>query len=317
MSKRIVVAIGGNSLIKDNAHQNVDDQYAAVCETAKYIVDLVERGMEVVVTHGNGPQVGFIMRRSEIAEEVEHMHPVPLVSCDADTQGAIGYQIQQALRNELVKRGFNKRAVTLITQVEVDGEDPAFLDPKKPIGGFYEESAIETIREKHPDWQMVWDAGRGYRRVVPSPKPIKVVEKKAIQSLLDSGFLVIAVGGGGIPVVRNGENELVGVNAVIDKDRASALLAGKIHADYLMISTAVEQVCLHFNTPNEVKLSHISMKEAQQYLEGGEFAPGSMAPKVEACIDFIDRGGKKAFITTPANMLKAIEGLAGTVITKQ
>jgi len=314
MSELAVIAIGGNSLIKDKTHLRVEDQYDAVVETAKHIVDIIEMGISVVVTHGNGPQVGFIMRRSEIAEEVEQMHPVPLYSCDADTQGAIGYQIQQALRNEFVKRRTNIRAVTLITQVEVDIDDPAFQNPSKPIGSFYLESQIEELRRKHPGWQLMYDAGRGYRRVVPSPKPVKIVERKPIQALVDTGFCVIAVGGGGIPVIRTKDNVLKGVNAVIDKDHASALLAANLGADYFIISTAVDQVCIEFNTPKEKKLSHLTLAEIEAYKEQGQFAPGSMLPKIEAVESFLRNGGKKAIITSPGLLKEALIGGAGTVI---
>ncbi len=314
MSELAVIAIGGNSLIKDKEHQRVEDQYDAVVETAKHIVDIIEMGINVVVTHGNGPQVGFIMRRSEIAEEVEHLHPVPLHSCDADTQGAIGYQIQQALRNEFVKRRTGIRAVTLITQVEVDKDDPAFANPSKPIGTFYDENQIDSIKEKHPDWNLMYDAGRGYRRVVPSPKPIKIVERKPIQALVDGGFCVIAVGGGGIPVIRTEDNMLKGVNAVIDKDNASALLAANLEADYFIVSTAVDSVCINFNTPEQKALSHMTLADIEKYKAEGQFAPGSMLPKIEAVESFIKGGGKKAIITSPNCLKQAIEGTCGTTI---
>lgn len=316
MSKLAVIAIGGNSLIKDKQHQKVEDQYEAVVETAKHIVDIIEMGINVVVTHGNGPQVGFIMRRSEIAEEVEKMHPVPLYTCDADTQGAIGYQIQQALRNEFVKRETGIRAVTLITQVEVAADDPAFENPSKPIGTFYDEDQIEDIMERHPDWQMMKDAGRGYRRVVASPKPIKIVEKKAIDQLVSNGFCVIAVGGGGIPVVRTENNVLEGVNAVIDKDNASSLLATNLNADYFIVSTAVDNVCIRFNQPDEEKLDHLNLDELRRLKGAGEFAPGSMLPKIEAVERFIENGGKKAIITSPSCLSEAIKGNCGTIIEK-
>ena len=314
MSKLAVIAIGGNSLIKDKQHQRVEDQYDAVVETAKHIVDIIEMGINVIVTHGNGPQVGFIMRRAEIAEEVEHMHPVPLYTCDADTQGAIGYQIQQALRNEFAKRKTGIRAVTLITQVEVDPEDPAFKKPSKPIGTFYSEEEIDDIRKKHPEWQIVKDAGRGYRRVVPSPKPVKIVEKKAIDALANSGFCVIAVGGGGIPVIRTEDNMLQGVNAVIDKDNASSLLASDLKADYFIISTAVDTVCAGFNTPEQRELRHLDLQEIESLKAAGEFAPGSMLPKIEAVERFIKNGGEKAIITSPRCLRKAVEGSCGTLI---
>lgn len=314
MSKLAVIAIGGNSLIRDKQHQTVEDQYDAVVETAKHIVDIIDMGITVVVTHGNGPQVGFLLRRSEIAEKMEHMHPVPLYTCGADTQGAIGYQIQQALRNEFVRRRSNKRAVTLITQVEVDRNDPAFEHPSKPIGTFYGEDEIEKIKEQHPEWQMVYDAGRGYRRVVPSPKPIKIVEKKAIQALVQQGFCVIAGGGGGIPVIRDENNVLVGVNAVIDKDYASALLAANLEADYFIISTGVDAVAINFNTPEQKALATMNLKDIERYKAEGQFAPGSMLPKIEAVESFLKNGGKKAIITSPTGLKEAVLGNGGTTI---
>ena len=224
----VVVAIGGNSLILDKDHQLIEDQYKAICETVVHIVELIKLEYNVIITHGNGPQVGFIMRRSEIAEQTEHMHPVPLVSCDADTQGAIGYQIQQALYNELAKQGIKKTAVTVITQIEVDGTDVAFKELSKPIGTFYTEDQIDSIKRKHPTWELVKDVNRGYRRVVASPKPKSIIEIDSIRCLLDAGQIVIAAGGGGIPVVRNNEGYLIGINAVIDKDYTTSLLAKEL-----------------------------------------------------------------------------------------
>lgn len=315
MSKLAVIAIGGNSLIKDSMHQEVSDQYEAICGTVKYITDIIEEGYEVVITHGNGPQVGFIMRRSEIAEEIEHMHPVPLVSCDADTQGALGYQIQQALHNEFAKRGINKNAVTIVTQVEVDENDPAFENPAKPIGSFYNEDKVERLRKEHPDWILALDSGRGYRRVVPSPLPKNIVEFEAIESLVNAGFTVIAVGGGGIPVVIDENNFYKGVNAVIDKDYASGLLATKLGADVFIISTAVENACVNFGKPNEEIIRKATGNRIRQLKDQGHFSKGSMLPKIEAALSFIDNGGKKAIITSPENLLKAIRGDAGTIIS--
>lgn len=309
-----MLAIGGNSLIKDKEHQFVEDQYAAVCDTAKHIAGMIERGYNVVVTHGNGPQVGFIMRRSEIAEEVEHMHPVPLVNCDADTQGAIGYQIQQALQNEFSKRGLNNKAVTIITQVEVDSKDEAFLNPAKPIGSFYEENQMERIKKNHPDWLMKSDAGRGYRRVVPSPKPMQIIEHEAIVSLIENNFTVIAVGGGGIPVVRGEDGGLRGINAVIDKDHASSLLATHIEADLFIISTGVKNVCLHYGTQQQQELETVTLAELKEFKQQGHFAPGSMLPKIEAVIAFMENGGQKALITSPEYLEEALENRAGTYI---
>lgn len=316
MGKLAVIAIGGNSLIKDKQHKFVEDQYVAVCETVKHIVDIIEKGYEVVITHGNGPQVGFIMRRSEIAEEVEHMHPVPLVNCDADTQGAIGYQIQQALQNEFIRRGMTKQAVTVVTQVEVDKEDVAFQNPAKPIGTFYSEEQVEQLSQQHPDWLLKKDANRGYRRVVASPMPKRIVELKAIETLLKSEFAVIAVGGGGIPVIEDHKSRLQGINAVIDKDHATSMLATKLNADLFIISTAVENVCINFGTPNEKALHSLSLEEAKKLREEGHFAAGSMLPKINAVINYIENGGKEAIITCPQSLKRAVEGETGTRFSK-
>ncbi|MBI9097459.1 MAG: carbamate kinase [Spirochaetaceae bacterium] len=314
-NKLAVIAIGGNSLIADKEHQTVEDQYSAICTTAQHIVDLIEDGYSVVVTHGNGPQVGFILRRSEIAHDTAGMHAVPLVSCGADTQGAIGYQIQQAMDNEFKKRGLDKSAVTVVTQVEVDKNDKAFENPSKPIGTFYTEGQMSIIKKEHPDWIMVSDAGRGYRRVVASPKPQKIVEKRAIDTLIGAGFNVIAVGGGGIPVTRE-EGRYVGVDAVIDKDFATSLLAAELQADLLIISTGVPQVALNFNTPEQKQLETVTSEEMKKYMEEGHFAPGSMLPKVEAVLSFIERGGKKAIITDPEHIKEAVAGKTGTHVVK-
>lgn len=315
MEKLVVIAIGGNSLIKDDSHLLVEDQYTAVCDTAKKIADIIEKGFNVVITHGNGPQVGFIMRRSEIAQEFEHMHPVPLVNCDADTQGAIGYQIQQALQNEFIHRGLKKNAVTVITQVEVDPRDDAFISPSKPIGRFYNEELIESIKKEHPDWILKNDAGRGYRRLVPSPKPINIIESPAIQTLIENEFTVIAVGGGGIPVIREKNGNLNGINAVIDKDHASSLLACNINADIFIISTAVENVFLNYKTKNQKALECVTLSELKLLKDAGHFAAGSMLPKIEAVISFLEKGGKKAIITSPDKIADALlGGKAGTII---
>ncbi len=314
MGKLAVLAIGGNSLIKDKQHETVEDQYKAVCETAKHIVGMVEQGFDVVVTHGNGPQVGFILRRSEIAHEVAGMHPVPLVNCGADTQGAIGYQIQQALDNEFFKRGINKKAATVVTQVVVDKNDPAFKNPSKPIGTFYTKEQAEKLKKEHPDWVIINDAGRGYRRVVPSPMPKEIVEQPAIELLVKNGFSVVGVGGGGIPVIRNENGELEGIDAVIDKDNASSLLAVNIKADIFIISTAVEKVYLNYNKPNQKALDKMTVAEAKKYIEEGHFAKGSMLPKIQAVIRFLEAGGKEAIITNPESLERALKGETGTHI---
>ena len=311
-----LIAIGGNSLIKNQKHKTVQDQYNAICETAVHVVDIVEKGFTVVVTHGNGPQVGFILRRSELAHEISGMHIVPLVSCVADTQGAIGYQLQQALNNEFQKRGVARQAVTVVTQVEVDGEDPAFSNPTKPIGSFFSEDQIKKIRDKHPDWQVVFDAGRGYRRVVPSPAPKAIIEIGVLEYLLGKGFCVIGAGGGGIPVFKNKRGEYEGVDAVIDKDSASSLLATQLHADLFIISTSIEKVFINFGKPDETPLDSITAKQARAYMSEGHFAPGSMLPKIEAALGFLDRGGKEAIITSPESLGRAITGESGTHISR-
>jgi carbamate kinase len=316
MSERkiAVVAIGGNSLIKDKSHQTVEDQYQAAKETTQHIADMIETGWDVAIGHGNGPQVGFILRRSEIAHKVEGMHEVPLEVCGADTQGAIGYALQQNLQNELHRRGIQKPVATVITQVLVDKEDPAFKNPSKPIGGFMDETEADK-RATDLGWNVVEDAGRGWRRVVPSPLPKEVVELDSVKALIDNGGVVITVGGGGIPVIDNGDGEYVGTAAVIDKDYACSLLASKINADLLLISTAVEKVALNFGKPNQEWIDRMTLSEAQGYLtEGTHFAKGSMAPKIQAILWFLEAGGKQALITDPNNIGRALKGETGTWI---
>jgi len=308
--KLAVVAIGGNSLILDKNRKTIPDQFDAVRETAGHLADMIEAGWDVVITHGNGPQVGFILRRSELA--LHELHPVPLDYCGADTQGAIGYMIQKALRNEFHKRNIDKQAVTVVTQVEVSADDPAFTNPSKPIGSFLDEA---TARERMKNGQtFVEDAGRGWRQVVPSPKPMRIVEVDAIQSLLDKGFVVVAVGGGGIPVVERPSGFIRGIEAVIDKDFASGLLAQNVGADLLVISTAIEKVALNFNQPNQQWLDRITVAEAEQYIAEGHFAPGSMLPKMQAIVKFLKEGGKQALITDPPNIKRALNGETGTWI---
>jgi carbamate kinase len=309
-NKVAVVAVGGNALIKDKAHQTVPDQYAAASETMGYVADMIAAGWDVVLTHGNGPQVGFILRRSELS--LHELHPVPLDYCGADTQGAIGYMFQQALHNEFQRRGVDKDAVTVVTQVRVDRNDPAFKNPTKPIGSFLDEA---TAKERMQEGKtFVEDAGRGWREVVASPQPQEIVEASAIKQLISAGMTVIAVGGGGIPVIENEAGELVGTAAVIDKDFASSLLAGELGADLLLISTAVEKVAIHFNTPEQRDLDEMTVAEADQYIEEGHFAPGSMLPKVQACIRFLKNGGQQALITDPPNLARALAGETGTWI---
>jgi len=312
--KVAVVAIGGNSLILDKKRQSVEDQYDAAKETAKHIVDMIDAGWDVAIGHGNGPQVGFILRRSEIAHKVEGMHEVPLDVCGADSQGAIGYAITQNMQNELKQRGIKKSVATIITQVRVDAEDKAFANPSKPIGGFMDEP--EAMKRKEElGWSVVEDSGRGWRRVVASPIPQEVVELDSVKTLIDAGVIVVTVGGGGIPVVETKDGELKGTAAVIDKDFASSLLAREINADLLLISTAVEKVYLNYGKPDQKALDRITLSEAKQYLaEGTHFAKGSMAPKIQAIIWFLEAGGKSALITDPANIGRALRGETGTWI---
>jgi carbamate kinase len=312
--KIAVIAIGGNSLIKDEKHKSVEDQYLAAKETTYHIADMIEAGWDVAIGHGNGPQVGFILRRSEIAARVEGMHEVPLDVCGADSQGAIGYALQQTLQNELFKRNIKKNVATVITQVLVDRNDKAFQNPSKPIGSFMDEGEAKR-RETDMGWSVVEDAGRGWRRVVASPLPKEVVELETVKALISAGVVVITVGGGGIPVIDNGNGEYKGIAAVIDKDYASSLLAQLINADLFLISTAVEKVAINYGKPNEKWLDRMTLAEAKQYLaEGTHFAKGSMAPKMQAIIWYLETGGKQALITSPEKIGKALRSETGTWI---
>lgn len=306
-----VVAVGGNALIKDKSHQTVEDQFDCAKDTMSHIVDMIEIGWDVVVTHGNGPQVGFILRRSEIARDT--LHEIPLDYCGADTQGAIGYMFQMALHNEFNRRGIKKDVATVVTQTIVGKDDPAFQNPTKPIGSFMDEAEAKT-RAVNDNWSVVEDAGRGWRRVVPSPRPERIVEAKVINTLINAGIIVIGVGGGGIPVVEDEDGKIKGVEAVIDKDFSASLLATLIDADLFVISTAVEKVALNFNQPNEKWLDEMSVAEAKQYIEEDQFAPGSMLPKIQAIIQYLENGGKKALITDPEHIGDALEGKTGTWI---
>jgi carbamate kinase len=311
--KTAVVAIGGNSLIKDRMHQTVRDQYIAAGETCWHVAAMIQDGWDVVITHGNGPQVGFILRRSELA--AHELHEIPLDVCGADTQGSIGYALQQNLYNDFARLGLDKHAVTVITQTEVSPDDPAFEHPSKPIGSYMdEEQAIR--RRDDAGWSVIEDAGRGWRRVVPSPAPKRIVEEGAIRDLLVHGFVVIAVGGGGIPVVADGEGNLSGIAAVIDKDLASSLLASRLEAELFLISTAIEKVALRFGTPDQEWVDHLTLAEATTYLEEGtHFAKGSMAPKIQAAVSYVEATGGTAVITDPDNVERALAGETGTRIT--
>jgi carbamate kinase len=314
MGKLAVIAVGGNSLIRDDKRVTVEDQVQALRETAHHIADMIEAGWDLAIGHGNGPQVGFILRRSEIAAKVEGMHEVPLDVCGADSQGAIGYEFQQALQNEYHKRGINKGAATVVTQTLVDQTDAAFQKPTKPIGSFMDEAEARR-REQEMGWSVVEDAGRGWRRVVPSPLPKKILELDAVKLLLNAGVTVITVGGGGIPVIDTGNGQYAGTAAVIDKDFASSLLAQEIGADLFLIATAVEKVAINFGKPDQKWLDRMTLAEAKQYLaEGTHFAKGSMAPKIQAITWFLENGGKQALITNPENIGRALKGETGTWI---
>jgi carbamate kinase len=308
-----VVAIGGNSLIKDRFHQSVRDQYIAAGETCWHIAAMIKNGWRVAITHGNGPQVGFVLRRSELA--AGELHEVPLDAIGADTQGAIGYALQQNLENDFERLGIVKRAVTVVTQTEVAADDTAFQAPSKPIGSFMDEPMARQ-RERDAGWVVKEDAGRGWRRVVPSPVPLRIVEIDAIRSLVEAGFVVISTGGGGIPVVRDAEGNLSGVAAVIDKDLASALLANELGADLFIISTAVEKVALDWGKPDQRWIDRMTLSGAKQHLAEGQFAPGSMGPKIEAVIAYLERGGIEAIITDPDNVERALAGETGTHIVR-
>jgi carbamate kinase len=306
--KVAVVAVGGNALIKDKQHQSVPDQYAAASETMAYVAEMIAAGWNVVLTHGNGPQVGYILRRSELS--LHELHPVPLDYCVADTQGAIGYMFQQALHNEFRLRGLDKHAVTVVTQCLVDRADPAFKNPTKPIGSFLNEATAKARMAEGKTF--IEDAGRGWREVVASPKPKEIIEAPVIKQLTESGFTVVGVGGGGIPVIRDDNGNLVGTAAVIDKDFASSLLAREIGAELLLISTAVEKVAINFNKPGQRGLDQMSIAEAEGYIADGHFAAGSMLPKIEAAVEFIKGGGRHALITDPPNMTRALANKTGT-----
>ncbi|PKK91074.1 MAG: carbamate kinase [Candidatus Wallbacteria bacterium HGW-Wallbacteria-1] len=311
MGKLAVIAIGGNSLIKSKDQQTCEDQYDAAHETCKHIAALIEQGWNVAIGHGNGPQIGFIMRRSELA--AHELHLVPMDLCGADTQGAIGYMLQQNLYNEFRARGIDRKAATVVTQVEVASDDPAFRNPSKPVGSFMDEVMAMERREKY-GWEVVEDAGRGWRRVVASPLPMRVVELDAVKDLIAGGYVVITVGGGGIPVVSGANGELKGIAAVIDKDFASSLLSREIGADLFIISTAVEKVAVNFGKPDQKNLDTITVSEATRYMEEGHFAPGSMKPKIIASLEFLKAGGKEVIITNPENILRAVSGETGTHI---
>ena len=310
MGERIVVALGGNALGKTPT-----EQLSLVRETARPLVDLVEKGYDLIIGHGNGPQVGMINLAMEYSAQKGGGTPfMPFAECGAMTQGYIGYHLQQALQRELQRRGIRKNVVTLVTQVVVDRDDPGFQHPSKPVGCFYTRDQAEKMAA-NKGLTFMEDAGRGYRRVVPSPIPKRIVEIKVVEQLVKSGTIVITVGGGGIPVTETGHG-LQGVEAVIDKDRASALLARELKADRLIILTAVDRVCVNFGKPDQRALSEMSVADCERYIAQGQFAPGSMLPKVESCLDFVRGSEGMALITSLSRAGEALEGKTGTVIRK-
>jgi carbamate kinase len=312
-SSLAVLAIGGNSLIKDKNHIALSSQYEAVQETSKYIAELIAEGLSMVITHGNGPQVGFIYRRGELAR---HELPlIPLDICGADTQGAIGYMIEIALLNEFRKLEITKKVAAVVTKTIVDRDDPSLHNPRKPIGSFMSKEEAVSHKDEF-GWHILEDAGRGFRRVVPSPIPREIIELDVVKLLVKDGYIVIAAGGGGIPVIRNEQGDLEGVEAVIDKDLGSSLLAKNLGADTFIISTAIDAVYWNFGEENQKAITRATLPEIKQYLAEGHFKPGSMMPKIEAIIEFLEGGGKKAIITSPENLLRAVKGEAGTTITK-
>lgn len=308
MSQLAVIAIGGNAIIKDDKHPNIPDEYAAVGETCQHIVKLIKQGWEVAIVHGNGPQVGFNLRRSELA--AQELFEIPLDVCVTFTQGSIGYYFQQNLFNLLQREGIAKPVLTLVTQVEVAANDPAFKQPSKPIGSFLTHE--QALNYQAQGWPIMEDSGRGWRRVVASPQPLRILEEASIGQLLRSGAVVIAVGGGGVPVLRGANGDVRGTFAIIDKDFASALLASHLNAEWLVITTSVPQVALNFGKPNQIWLDQLSLAQAKHYLAEGHFGKGSMAPKVQAVIDYLERGGQHAVITDINHISQAMTGQAGT-----
>ena len=306
-----VVAVGGNALIADRNHKTVADQFEAAGVAMGYIADMISAGWNVVITHGNGPQVGYILRRSELS--LDELHPVPMDYAGADTQGAIGYMFQKALRNELHQRGIQREIVSVVTQVRVERQDPAFADPSKPIGSFMDEGLAEQ-RALKLGWMVREDAGRGWRRVVPSPRPVEVIELAAIRTLAQMGFVVVACGGGGIPVIEKENGNLLGVEAVIDKDHSSSLLARQLNADLFLITTSVEKVALYYGESGQRWLARVTLTEVMDYYAAGHFPAGSMGPKITAMIDYLSDGGQRGLITNPANIGRALAGEAGTVL---
>lgn len=307
----VLVALGGNALLRKGEKGSFEEQYRNVADTVKRIADLVERGYKVVITHGNGPQVGATLLRHDAGQKLYGIPPFPMDVCGAETQGFIGYAIQQALRNELKSRGLDKYVVTVVTRVIVDKEDPAFKNPTKPVGPFYTKEEAEKLQKRFPNFVYREDAGRGWRRVVPSPDPKIIAERYAIKALLDAGFIVIASGGGGIPIIEE-DGMARGVEAVIDKDLAGQRLATLIGANRFVMLTDVPGAYLHYGTPQQELLTRVTVEKMRKYMEQGHFKAGSMGPKVKAAIRFVESGGEEAIIAELNQLIEAIEGRAGT-----
>lgn len=309
--ERIIVSLGGNAIVRRGERGTVEEQFENARAACGYIAAMARGGRSIIITHGNGPIVGNLVIQNESAKNV--VPPMPLYICDADSEGGIGFMIQQTLYNQLHRIHNIKDVVTIVTQVVVDRADPAFTDPSKPVGPFYTVKEAETLA-RTMGWIMKEDSHRGFRRVVPSPKPEKIIESQVIERLASSGVIVIAAGGGGVPVVELDDGTLAGIDAVIDKDRATALLAKETRAEVFINLTQIDRVYINFGKPAQKGLPELSMDEARKYLEAGEFAPGSMGPKIEAAIEFLEGGGKEVIITSPELVEEAVSGCAGTRI---
>lgn len=309
-----VVALGGNSLVADAMRQSIPDQYEAVVRSIECVADMVEDGWHVAVVHGNGPQVGYALRRNELS--MPEVPPMPMDYADADTQGVIGYMFQRALHNEFISRGVDRDAVTVVTQVEIDPDDPAMDSPTKPIGAFMTAEEARRVAD-HDGWEVCEDAGRGWRRLVASPRPVRIVELSAVRALIERGFVVVCCGGGGIPVVDQGDGGLIGARAVIDKDLTASMLARELRADLLAISTAVDRVSVGFGTSAQQPLDEVHADTLRAHLGAGEFPPGSMGPKIEAVLEYLDAGGVRAVVTDTDHLARAVRGEeAGTRVVR-
>lgn len=317
LTETIVVALGGNALIQAKQLGTYEEQLENVTETAIHIANMIDDGYRVILTHGNGPQVGTLLLQYDAGNKIHNRPIQPMDVAGSMTQGQIGYMFQRILGNILRQKKIDKQVATLVTQVLVSKDDQAFANPTKPVGPFYSKEDADKIKEEHPDWQIIEDAGRGYRRVVPSPDPIKIVEKDYVNTLISAGFIVITSGGGGIPVIQTEEGDLEGREAVIDKDLAAQRLALDTNAEIMLILTDTPNVSLNFNTPEQEDLTNVSLAEAKKYMAEGHFAPGSMGPKMKAAIRFLENGGKKVIITRPELSFVALKGDKGTTITTE